>query len=173
MPLASGRCWALLHVGIRPLLRAFWRRAILACLVGTLLPLVLLGAIKPLFGSFEQDYLLNGGLLGRYVWRFIDSRAAAHHDRAYALYVHERERILANARTQPLRAYWARTAGLVNPAARPLEPLAETESYYSMVYKRLVALNAELDDGRDGFRVEKDKCALAQHRITSHSSYSI
>ena len=27
-----------------------------------------------------------------------------------------------------------------------------------MVYKRLVALNAELDDGRDGFRVEKDKC---------------
>ena len=95
------------------------------------------------------------------MWRFIDGGGAAHLERAYALYVHERERIRANARTQPLRHYWAHTAGLVTPAARPLEPLAETETYYSMVYKRLVALNGELDEGRDGFRVEKDKCELA------------
>jgi len=122
------------------------------CFGAGVLSCTLLLVIAPIFGRMEQDFFLDRGTLGSF-WSNFDAAAAAHQARARALFEYERPRIMRSAATLPLRAYWARTAELAS----------KDDTYYTMIYKRMLALNQLLDEGKDGFRIEKDKCAMYRY----------
>eukprot|EP00041_Stephanoeca_diplocostata_P029834 m.889017 g.889017 ORF g.889017 m.889017 type:complete len:491 (-) comp23642_c0_seq1:575-2047(-) len=100
-----------------------------------------------------QYFALDYGYLGK-VASLTNKYASKHQDFAAKFYEEQRPIVLESARNFNLHWYWAETATNVKH---------KETSYYNMAWNRVSALVTRFErDKQDGFRIEKDKCAMYQ-----------